>query len=288
MPPLRRRLLLCLVMMGEIWIWLPIYPSEEIRRFFPSSSPSTAQPTSAASAATEITSSALLSRTTAGAPWDGPTMHPTSPFTQQFLGGGSEGGSVRCAKGSPLLHLPSAHGLDDAAGLCSPSYDITTVYIITAQPLECFFLLVLLLFSGGIVLMPISPSSFPAQWGTHTNIDWTQALAVRPPARPSDPCLLLAHNRAEQTLTPSLSLSLSLYLPSYYHHQSSSTTNAAASDAAAKLWSPRGSCSKAESVRPPVLVRSPLPSRRVSAPDRGWTDISQNKCNARINNGPMI
>ena len=148
-----------------------------------------------------------------------------------------------------------------------PTYDITTVYMNTAQPLECLFSL--LLFSGAIgILMPISPSS-PAHLlsGALTLIltGWTQALstAVRPSVRPFPACLPAFGPL--QTLTPSSSLSacLFIFLPSYYH-QSSSSTNA--DIAAAKLWSPllssprSGSCSKAESVPPrPSASAAPSP-----------------------------
>ena len=98
-----------------------------------------------------------------------------------------------------------------------PTYDITTVYMNTAQPLECLFSL--LLFSGAIgILMPISPSS-PAHLlsGALTLIltGWTQALSTA--VRPSDPflpaCLLLAHYRLSLPPRPSLPVSLSSFLP---------------------------------------------------------------------------
>ena len=145
-------------------------------------------------------------------------MGRASTFTQQLFRGRSEGGSRRWSG----VIIASARGLthgrrDGERG--RPSYDMKTVQFIimcTAQPqpLECFF------FPGAIVLMPISPSflpSFPAQWGTHTNIDWMDPSLVhsRPSVRPTlscQPACFWPTTDSHSLLVP---LCLSLYLPSF-------------------------------------------------------------------------
>ena len=124
--------------------------------------------------------------------------------------------------------------------------------------------------------MPITPFFLPplrAQWGTHTNIAaWTTQALVRTPACPSArpsvvrPLPAPAHCRGAEQSRLSLPLPLCpvSLSPSLPHSSCTTTTNPPPpppTPSYGLLSSPHGSCSKAESGRPSVRVRSsPLPS----------------------------